>query len=434
MQSLSFDFRPIDQLDSVPHPFIPEWLWEGYVARGNITLLTSRWKAGKTTLLAGLLRSLGAGGTFLGVHCAKAAAIVVSEELPTHWSARQRFIPIGPHVRLSSRPFRGRPTTEEWEELVRLAELERQRGALDLFAVDPLATFLPGRSDSDPATLMDLLLPLRRLAGLGVAVVVLHHPRKENAEEGSRARGSGALLGFVDVILEIDRLSRLPCDANRRKLIALSRHPLTPSSLVFEWSPGTADFRVIPDLSATRYEENWKQVESILAARASASTHKELLSDWPADEPCPSARQLYQWLSRAFAEKRVVRTGAGTRYEPYRFRLRGQEEYNPIGDPKFEAMLEKSVSDAALEAGKMIEAHKAAVEAQRGKPPPLICVETDDALMPPETMRELFNRGRPGSTNEKDKKDEEEEREDDDQDDDPDDFPPSMRGREPWAR
>jgi AAA domain len=31
------------------------WLWHGYLAAGNVTLLTSQWKSGKTTLLAVLL-------------------------------------------------------------------------------------------------------------------------------------------------------------------------------------------------------------------------------------------------------------------------------------------------------------------------------------------------------------------------------------------
>ena len=37
------------------------WLWRGYLAPGNVTLLTSQWKAGKTTLMATLLARMGAG-------------------------------------------------------------------------------------------------------------------------------------------------------------------------------------------------------------------------------------------------------------------------------------------------------------------------------------------------------------------------------------
>ena len=36
----------------------PSWLWEGYLMPGGVTLLTSLWKSGKTTLLALLLARL----------------------------------------------------------------------------------------------------------------------------------------------------------------------------------------------------------------------------------------------------------------------------------------------------------------------------------------------------------------------------------------
>src|SRR5437588_2117700 len=103
----SFTSLPMDQLDAAGTNPATDWLWHGYLARGNLTLLTSLWKAGKTTLLAGLLRGLAAGGTFLDCACAPAKALVVSEESPEHWAARLRTIPVGPHARLLARPFRG---------------------------------------------------------------------------------------------------------------------------------------------------------------------------------------------------------------------------------------------------------------------------------------------------------------------------------------
>lgn len=321
MNTLAFDPRPMDQLEAPEPVAAGEWLWHGYLARGNVTLLTSQWKSGKTTLLAGLFRALGAGGGFLGRPCARASAVVVSEESVSQWSERTRVIPIGPHTRLVSRPFAGRPAPEQWDELVRRAEALRAAGELDVFAVDPLATFLPGRSDSDPGTLLDLLQPLRRLADAGVGVLVLHHPRKRPADEGSAARGSGALLGFVDVILELHRYGPLASDATRRRVVGLSRRPQTPRSLVYEWVAGTPEFRVVPDPLAVRFRENWAAVRVILESRRRPSTHKELLDDWPAGRVPPSATQLYEWLARAASEDLVLRSGSGTRGDPYRFRL-----------------------------------------------------------------------------------------------------------------
>ncbi|MBX9579755.1 MAG: AAA family ATPase [Gemmataceae bacterium] len=323
MNPLVLDPRPLDQL--LPDPTAPaavtEWVWDGYLARGNLTLLTSRWKAGKTTLVAGLLRALGAGNPFLGRPCTAGHAVVVSEESADHWAARGRAIPPGPHARLVSRPLPGRPSPDRWDELVRGVEGLRAAGPLDLVVVDTLAEFLPGRSDGDPGTLLDFLRPLRRLAGGGTAVLILHHPRKRPAEEGSTARGSGALLGYVDVVLELHRYGTLAADGNRRRLVGRSRHPETPAAVVYEWTPGTPDFRAVADPLAERFREHWAAVGRLLAGRRKAATHKELLADWPADEVPPSPAQLYEWLARAAGEKRVVRSGSGTRRDPFRFAL-----------------------------------------------------------------------------------------------------------------
>lgn len=328
------DFIPLvaDHLEPTSTAPDADWLWHGYLARGSITLLTSQWKAGKTTLLAGLLGRLAADGSFLDRPCRAANSVIVSEESRRMWAARLKTLPVGPHARLLPRPFLGRPTPDEWNRLIEQAERMRAAGDLDLFVVDPLASFLPGRSDSDAGTLLDLLHPLRRLADAGVAVLVLHHPRKASAEEGSAARGSGALLGFVDVILELHRGGRLRSDENRRRLVGLSRHPDTPQTLVYEWTPGTPEFRSLGDPFAKQFRDNWEQVKAILAARRQPATHRELLDDWPADQPKPVRSQLYEWLSRAFAEKLVKRIGGGTSADPYRFRLPRDSDLPPLDD------------------------------------------------------------------------------------------------------
>jgi hypothetical protein len=41
-----------------------------------------------------------------------------------------------------------------------------------------------------------------------------------------------------------------------------------------------------------------------------------------AGEDPPAASALYDWLNRAFAEKRIRRVGSGTRLDPWRYYLR----------------------------------------------------------------------------------------------------------------
>jgi hypothetical protein len=74
------------------------------------------------------------------------------------------------------------------------------------------------------------------------------------------------------------------------------------------------------------FEQNWAQVLKILQQREYAATHAELLMDWPGDQERPAASVLYEWLNRAFAEKRVRREGRGTKRDPWRYRLENEDD------------------------------------------------------------------------------------------------------------
>src|SRR5262245_4478049 len=52
------------------------WLWHGLLAPGKLTLLTSLWKSGKTTLLAHLLARRRCGGDFLGLPVTPGVSLV----------------------------------------------------------------------------------------------------------------------------------------------------------------------------------------------------------------------------------------------------------------------------------------------------------------------------------------------------------------------
>src|SRR5690348_4131710 len=86
------------------------WLWQGYVAAGNVTLLTSQWKTGKTTLVSVLLSKMKAGGDLAGLAVQPGKAVVLSEEGPSHWLTRARKLGLGGHVGWLCRPFPGKPT------------------------------------------------------------------------------------------------------------------------------------------------------------------------------------------------------------------------------------------------------------------------------------------------------------------------------------
>jgi AAA domain len=340
MSLTEFASMPLNAATDVPAGINFEWLWQGYIGRGNLTMLTSLWKNGKTTMITGLLQRMEADGEFLGRPCRAAKPLIVSEESAQTWARRLELLPVGPHVQLIPQPFLRRPTVAEWEQLVEHAGERHAAGQLDFFIVDSLRTFLPGASESDPGTVLSFLQPLQRLAVSGVAVLIIHHPRKERSEEGSCARGTGAMLGFVDIIFELHRFGSMASDENRRKIIGLSRFVDTPTRLNIAWDRATGKFTVVKDLEEARFRDNWDKVKAILQKRTVAATHHELLADWPSSLPAPAVSVLYEWLNRAYDKKWVRRCGEGRRKDPYRYRLPNEDdayydrgELPPIREP-----------------------------------------------------------------------------------------------------
>ena len=214
------------------------WVWDGFLARGCVTLLSALPKAGKTTLIAELLKQLERGGTFAGRALCPGRAVVVSEEGTEVWVARRdgAGVPFD-HVRLACRPFFGKPDAEAW-----LGFVLKLRDALavdpaDLVVFDTLADLWPVRDENNATDVQTALQPLRRLAE-GRAVLLVHHLRKSDGDEGTAARGSGALAGFVDVLAELRRAKPAVDPCGRRRVIkAVGRFDGVPK----EWLVERAD-------------------------------------------------------------------------------------------------------------------------------------------------------------------------------------------------
>ncbi len=217
---------------SVSAPLV--WPWQGYLAAGNVTLLTSQWKSGKTTLVAVLLAKMANGGELAGLPVLPGNALVISEESHFNWHQRNQKLHMGDHVSFLCRPFSKKPSREDWSDLVSGLVSVHEKETLNLVVIDPLVNFLPGHGENNADSLMASLLALQALTKRGVSILILHHPRKGELRAGQAARGSGVLGGYVDILLEMSWYSR-PTDPDRRRVIeAYSRHEQTPRRLVIE--------------------------------------------------------------------------------------------------------------------------------------------------------------------------------------------------------
>jgi hypothetical protein len=208
----------------------PAWLWHGYlVVGGGITLLTSQWKTGKTTLASALLARLQRGGEFAGRALRAGKAVILTEESADFWVQRGKKLSFGDHLCWFCRPFVGRPDLARWQALLaNILELHG-RHHFDLVVIDTLLHFLPSNTENSATAMMDFLLTLRPLTDQGMAVWIQHHPRKGRTVDGQAARGTGALLACVDIFLEMTAVAGPGVSERRRRVIAFSRFDETPA-------------------------------------------------------------------------------------------------------------------------------------------------------------------------------------------------------------
>lgn len=309
-------------LEDVPRT--QPWIWRGLIAPGYVTLLTSLWKSGKTTLIAHLLSQRRQGGKLAGLDVRPGVTAVLTEEDSNLWAYRHRRLDLGKDNMFFCRPFADRPTLEQWEILAaQLRQLRAEHG-LDLVVVDPLAYFLPAASENLAMLVLEGLSPMLRLAREGLGVLIAHHPAKGVQREGQAARGSGAISGCADILLEMSFVGQNSHFDRRRRLQGYSRFEETPRRLFLELNPEGTEYTLLPDLGPGDLHRHWDQLSAILTEATSPLSRREIIERWP-DAEVPTPTTLWRWLDHAFAHGLVAREGTGLKKEPFRYRLKRQE-------------------------------------------------------------------------------------------------------------
>ncbi len=309
------------ELAGRPTPRV-DWIWPGYLAKGAVTLLTSQWKAGKTTLISHLIARITRGGELAGQTIQPARVAIATEEPLDLWQRRSEKLGFGEGLCYFSRPLAGQQTLAAWDALVdRMAHLGRERG-VDVVILDPLAALLPAGTENQTAAMLHVLSRLSRLTQQGQAVLVLHHPTKGTAAAGQLARGVGALCAFVDIILEMSLLGSALETDRRRRIAAWSRFEETPRQQLIELSADGQNYRALPDSEAEDvFSRHWPAIERLLAFPPRKLTRQELLTAWRAKASAPAPMTLWRILDRAVQQNLLICEGAGSRADPYRYWL-----------------------------------------------------------------------------------------------------------------
>lgn len=293
-----------------------QWLLDGYIARGAITLLVGAAKGGKSTWLAGLLKALETGTAYCGLSTQAADVVYLIEEDSPSLDARARAIGLDPHrvVWLTAGASFNQPT---WEARIDAATDEAERIGAGLLVIDTFSFWaeLDPQQEWDNAVVTARFKHLRKATAKGLAVVVVHHFNKQG-----QYRGATAFKAAVDIHCEFKpRLGRptqrtltaagrfggraLALDFDQetqryfeaagtpiRKVSELAERsqsptraltrtaPITPSSATADWLRSilpTGDGQTVRELIAA-FQDRWGKA-------LSDSQAERLLKQWVAD-------------------------------------------------------------------------------------------------------------------------------------------------------
>ena len=181
-----------------------EWLVDGLITRGSLSMIASVPKAGKSTMARNLLVKAAQGGSWLGRTVEKVPALLVSchEDSPEMLKDHFERMDLGETDPLYL------AVNKDWTQgpVPRLENIVSRRG-IGLVVIDTMAAFIPAKDLNDYALVKSALAPLKEMASrTNTTVLLLHHHNKSTrASEGSGVLGSQVIHGELVHLLEIRR-------------------------------------------------------------------------------------------------------------------------------------------------------------------------------------------------------------------------------------
>jgi hypothetical protein len=313
-------------LEHVPEE--PSWVLRGYVAPFALTLTAGRPKVGKSTLIFALLARLVVGAPFAGVETVPAGVLVLTEERQDTLAEKARIFGLT-SFRHGASPIGGgnkKPVhvlmrhdagALAWPEIVRQAMAYCHQQGLGVLVVDTFDRWTNLRGDSENAAgaTNEALEPLQYAAASGLAVVIVSHQRKSAGEYGEAVRGSNALTGGVDIVVELERpAATLALGKHARVLRAVSRFISTPDELYLELDEQTSEFVAIDSPEEVKAEADRAKVAETLAELGDATSNT--VAEQIGFPDATVRRHLNTLLERG----QVARDGEGKRGDPFRWR------------------------------------------------------------------------------------------------------------------
>ena len=221
-----------------------EYLVQGVLPLGLITLLAAQAKAGKTELTSHLLNAIACGQPFCGLAVKQGKVLYISEEPEGMWYLRIKRLGLSPDHVGQCLPFSGKPTIMEWKTYIQEVANYVCSENINLVVIDTLGNLGPSDDENSNSEIPQFMTPLRALCQAGTAVLVIHH----YGWNAQRPRGASALVGFADVVVNFSRVSDSDESNRQRRLKIQGRLFDLRSEMVIELSEDKSGYALITDM------------------------------------------------------------------------------------------------------------------------------------------------------------------------------------------
>lgn len=298
-----------------------QYIVQNLLPEAALCLLTGVPKGGgKTTFVIHLAAALLEGVSFIGKTAQKTPVVYLSEQTPAGLHAeylRPAGIAKSDDLHLL---FRHNAAAARWPEVVRAAVARCLDVEARLMVVDTFAAFagLRGDAENSAGDVMEKLEPLANAAAAhDLTIILVHHERKSGGSVVESARGSSALLGGVDLILNLAR-PQGNHPKNVRKLTTAGRFADVPDELVIALEDGRFIAKGESDAVAS---ESARELALKVAPdnEADAERWKIMLDAAREHDPNVKKSTFHEAVKSLANTGRLRVLGKGVRGDPFRY-------------------------------------------------------------------------------------------------------------------
>jgi predicted ATP-dependent serine protease len=288
----------VDELEADPNLADGvQWVVDGLIPQGGLTILYGIGKGGKTTFLSHLAAAVVLGQPFIDRDVRQGPVLWV--DLEQHLSlTKETLVNAGARGR-EVHVYNGIAPD------LRALEAKIREVRATLVVIDSLSKLLQLRDENDASQVNNALTPLlQMIRETNVATVAIHHDRKREGDAGRGMRGSTVFLATLDVCIGLKREGGT--DSTQRRLEVNGRYPGAGGTFIVE-------------LTAEGYKAVGEK-QSVLGADALEKLGTDSLT---ADEwalRLGVSRQATQKKAEQLVkEGKVTKTGTGKRGDAFRF-------------------------------------------------------------------------------------------------------------------